>query len=106
MRKGIVWGAATLICALAAVGAATVASVRPAPASPQAAATTAAAAEYRVLGVWEGKLAVFLPQEDTPERVYDVWVSTLPAEEQSRLRAGIAVRSKAELSALLEDYTA
>lgn len=59
---------------------------------------------YRVIGEWEGKVAVFLPQTHIPETVYDTSVLTLPAEEQERLRNGIAVTSREMLKKRLEDY--
>ncbi len=58
-----------------------------------------------ILGEWEGKLAVFAPNAISPDEVYDVYISTLPEEEQRRLEEGIAVYDEQTLLGLLEDYT-
>lgn len=78
--------------------------VSSAPAQPASAAASAAFAR-RLLGVWEGKLALFAEGMDTPDEVYDVFISTLPEEEQARLEKGIVVQSEEELAGWLEDYT-
>lgn len=71
-----------------------------APTVPPAAAQT----PYRVVGVWEGQVAVFLPEADTPETVYDTPLAVLPAAERERLTAGIEAADRAALARLLEDY--
>lgn len=75
------------------------------PASETTATTARMTEHYRTVGAWEGKLAVFLPGRETPERVYDVRISSLPQQEQERLNNGIAVLSASELLSLIEDYT-
>ncbi|MBQ4616839.1 MAG: hypothetical protein IJB27_00500 [Clostridia bacterium] len=67
--------------------------------------TKKAPTAYRTIGVFEGQVAVFRPDGDTPERVLDTCVLTLPPEEQALLRAGIAVADANELAVRLEDYT-
>lgn len=68
-------------------------------------AETSAAPLY-IIGEWNGKLAVFtMPKTDMPSKVYDVYLSSLPAEEQKRLKAGIPVYDEQKLQSLLEDYT-
>ncbi len=59
----------------------------------------------RLLGVWEGKLALFTEGRDNPDEVYDVYIQTLPKEEQDRLRKGIVIQNEEELAGWLEDYT-
>lgn len=59
---------------------------------------------YRIIGVWEGHVAVYLPQTDMPERVYDTAVNALPEAEQQKLREGIAVFDSETLAKRLEDY--
>ncbi len=59
---------------------------------------------YRIIGVWEDRVAVYLPQTDTPEHVYEARVSALPADEQQKLREGIAVYTGEALAKQLEDY--
>ncbi len=73
--------------------------------SPAPADSSAAPVASYTIGVWEERLAVFVPGREEPERLYDVYVSTLPSEEQDRLEKGIPVYSDAELARLLEDYT-
>ena len=69
----------------------------PSPASPTPSV-------FRVIGEWEGQVAVFLPESDTPEHVYDTPVASLPAEERERLTAGVAVEDEEHLRRFLEDY--
>ncbi|MBE6767814.1 MAG: hypothetical protein E7549_02745 [Ruminococcaceae bacterium] len=69
------------------------------------AATVSTADPHAVVGVFEGRLAVFSPHGDTPAAVYDVFVSSLPAAEQEALYVGIPVYSETALQRLLEDYT-
>lgn len=59
---------------------------------------------YRIIGVWEGHVAVYIPQTDMPETVYDAAVSALPAEEQQRLAEGVEVADSEALARRLEDY--
>lgn len=61
--------------------------------------------ETYTVGVWEGKLALFESSAEFPVKLYDVAITSLPPEEQQRLRTGITVRSDGELEMLLEDYT-
>ncbi len=69
------------------------------------ASTVSTAATHAVVGVWEGRLAVFSPSGDEPRTVYDVFVSSLPTAEQEALRVGIPVYSETALQRLIEDYT-
>ncbi len=59
---------------------------------------------YGVLGVWDGKLALFRGEE-TPDTVYDVWITTLPQEERKKLEIGIVAPSRAAFLQLLQEYT-
>ncbi len=60
---------------------------------------------YRVVGEYEGKLAIFLPGAETPETVYEVRIAGLPKDEQERLKAGIEAADEVALASLIEDYT-
>ncbi len=60
--------------------------------------------EKVVLGVFEGKLALFVGESPYPNIVYDFFVRNLPPEDQSRLSEGISVLSERELETLLEDF--
>ena len=57
-----------------------------------------------VLGVFEGKLALFVGESPYPNIVYDFFVRNLPPEDQIRLSEGIFVSSESELESLLEDF--
>ncbi len=59
---------------------------------------------YRIIGEWEGKVAVYVPGTDMPETVYDTMVMSLPAEERQHLYDGIEVESREALALQLEDY--
>ena len=60
--------------------------------------------EKAVLGVFEGRLALFKGESPYPNKVYDFYVRNLPKEDQSRLFEGIFVSSESELESLLEDF--
>ena len=60
--------------------------------------------EKAVLGVFEGKLALFKGKSPYPNIVYDFFIRNLPQEDQNRLFEGIPVSSQSELEALLEDF--
>ena len=72
------------------------------PADP--ASSTSVQALYTI-GQYEGQVAVFLAGLSRPDQVFDVYVASLPAEEQERLHQGIPVYDDKELQRLLEDYT-
>lgn len=101
---------------LVAAGCALLTAVHPTPPAEEPAptpslsgeevsVTTRAPAPYATVGQWEGKLAVFAPEGDTPEAVYDVFIASLPPSEQEALCHGIPVHSETELQGLLQDYT-
>lgn len=98
MKAWKLWG----ITAVMTVSAITGALLTATPLPP---ASEAPPAVYRVVGVWDGQVAVFLPSASTPEQVYDAWVAALPEDDRRRLEAGIDVYSAAELQARVEDYT-
>lgn len=77
----------------------------PTPTEEEVAVPTRAAVPYATVGEWQGKLAVFTTDGDTPTAVYDVFIASLPPKEQEALYAGIPVESEVELQGLLEDYT-
>ena len=58
-----------------------------------------------IMGEREGKVAVLSPDRRTAYDVLDVYVDTLPPYDAALLRAGIEVRSAAQLYALIEDYS-
>lgn len=74
------------------------------PSAKAAKATVDEAEPFGILGVWDGRLALFRGDE-RPDTVYDVWVASLPADEQQRLENGIAAPDRAAFLALLQEYT-
>lgn len=73
--------------------------------SPPSGITPAAEeAPYR-LGQWNGRVALFRGQNPYPDEVYDVYVTSFPAEDQALLKAGIPAADEEALERLLEDYT-
>ena len=57
-----------------------------------------------LLGIREGKLALWREGESHPEQIYDIRADSLPASDQLQLRRGIRVESREELWRLLENY--
>lgn len=53
---------------------------------------------------YQGKLAVYLPGKDQPEKVFDVYLTTLPAYDRGQLQMGVPVRDYEHLVQLIEDY--
>lgn len=53
---------------------------------------------------YQGKLAVYLPGKDQPEKVFDVYLTTLPAYDRGQLQMGVPVRDYEQLVQLIEDY--
>ena len=56
------------------------------------------------MGIWEGKVAVFLPGTDLPMRITEMPVSSLPTADQAALEARIPVSDGQALASFLEDY--
>ena len=62
-------------------------------------------AEYCSLGEYNGRVAVFAPDERTlPRQITTIAVHTLPSADREALSGGIAVYSREELYARLEDF--
>lgn len=53
---------------------------------------------------YQGKLAVFLPEKSVPEKVFDVYLSTLPPYDRGQLQMGVPVADFEELVQRIEDY--
>ena len=116
-KRGLTGGAAAAIAGAAVLLVAVLVLVfyRPAAAPPPIdssstgvtapSETTRGASLLCVIGEWEGKLAVFQPSGSSPSEVFDVYISSLPEEEQQKLQEGIPVYDEETLAGLLEDYT-
>jgi hypothetical protein len=57
-----------------------------------------------LLGIHEGKLALWRQGEQYPLRVFPLNITSLPRADQSMLAEGIPVESEQQLAHLLEDY--
>ena len=53
---------------------------------------------------YDGKIAVFLPDKNVPETVFEVYTSTLPSYDRGQLQLGIPIQSYEELVKRIEDY--
>ena len=56
------------------------------------------------MGIWEGKVAVFLPGTNVPMRITEMPATSLPTADQQALKDRIPVYDAQELSSFLEDY--
>lgn len=54
---------------------------------------------------YNGKLALFIGDEDIPSEVYDVMTKSFGEEDREMLRRGIIVDTEEEMRGLVEDYT-
>lgn len=57
-----------------------------------------------LLGIHEGKIALWKDNQKKPMKVFPYQASILPEEDQKRLEEGIHVDSLNELYKLVEDY--
>lgn len=57
-----------------------------------------------LLGIHDGRIALWKGDDPEPMRIFPYSAATLPKEEQQRLRDGIRIESMAELQRLLEAY--
>ena len=72
--------------------------------SETVAASSPSAPKYTV-GEYDGKLAVFFGESDTPTLIYEVRVDSLPEADAALLKNGITAETDAELRSIVEDYT-
>lgn len=57
-----------------------------------------------LLGVHEGKVALWRDGAEAPEQVYDIRADSLPPADRLQLERGIGVETRRELWGLLENY--
>lgn len=65
---------------------------------------TSAAPKY-TFSAYQGKLALFENGYAMPVEIYDVYLDTLPPEEQTKIENGIFAESDVEIQKIIEDYT-
>ena len=61
--------------------------------------------EYYIVSEYNGQIAVFIPNNKTPVKVYDAYISTLPQKDQELLKEGVRAENVNELQLIIEDYT-
>ena len=57
-----------------------------------------------LLGIYEGKVALWKDNQKKPIKVFPYEASMFPEEDQKRLKEGVHVDSLSELYKLIEDY--
>ena len=57
-----------------------------------------------LLGIRNGRLALWRDGEPHPEQIYDIRADTLPPADRLRLRQGIRLESREAVWELLENY--
>ena len=57
-----------------------------------------------LLGIRNGRLALWRDGDAHPEQIYDIRADTLPPADRLRLRQGIRLESREEVWLLLENY--
>lgn len=57
------------------------------------------------LSQYDGKLALFKRGYSMPVEIYEVYLSSLPQDEQSKIKSGISAQTDEEILKIIEDYT-
>lgn len=58
-----------------------------------------------IIGIYDGKIAVFEEDGGNPIKIYDTYASTLPEFDRQSLDLGITVYGEEELARRIEDFT-
>lgn len=75
------------------------------PQGPDSAPPPAGGDEYQyTLKEYHGRLAVYFKDEPNPQKVFDVYLSTLPSYDRGQLQLGVRVKDYEELVQRIEDY--
>lgn len=54
---------------------------------------------------YNGKIAVFYQNDETPFRILEKSIDSLPQADRDMLKSGLSVTGESELRRLIEDYT-
>ena len=57
-----------------------------------------------IIGEYDGKVAVFKENDDSPVEIFNAYTNMLPLEDAKALKSGIRVHSEDELNRIIEDY--
>lgn len=60
--------------------------------------------QFYILKEYNGKIAIFHSDSDTPIKITNASIAKLPKDDQQALKAGIKAKDKNELNRLLEDF--
>ncbi len=101
------WLPAVIACLILIGGALWAGSLLPEKAEPPAEMSKQDTAVFTVqtLREWNGCVARFEGDSDTPTEIYDVAVSSLPEEIRAQLAQGIVMHSEEELLSWIENLT-
>ncbi len=74
--------------------------------TPKAVSNDSLAPEFLyVVREYDGKVAVFTPDSELPEEIYETYVSSLPEIDREYLSKGIYIKTGTELEEIIEDLT-
>ena len=59
---------------------------------------------YYTLRDYNGRIALFVNDNEAPKETFEVFTNTLPEEDASKIKKGIIVKNEAELQKILEEY--
>ena len=57
-----------------------------------------------LLGIYEGKIALWKDNDPTPYKVFPYYAAMLPREDRNALKKGIYLENEDQLRKLVEDY--
>ncbi len=105
MRKNLIKCVCITLLALCIAGVAGLLSLSAGDGKHIEQPTVTSAAPKYTFSVYQGKLALFEQGYAMPVEIYDVYLDTLPPEEQVKIENGIFAESDAEIQKIIEDYT-
>ncbi|NMB30736.1 MAG: hypothetical protein GX988_04770 [Clostridiales bacterium] len=71
----------------------------------QSSQTQVTTAPFYIIKEYNGRIAVFISNQQEPMREYDTYVNTLPDKDKELLKNGIVAMNDEELRDRIEDYT-
>ncbi|MGN0571250.1 MAG: hypothetical protein ACI4K9_03620 [Candidatus Fimenecus sp.] len=105
MRKTLLKCIGVVVCTLIFVGAVGVFSLSAGETKDTAQQNTKASVPKYTFSVYQGRLALYERGFAMPVEIFDVYLDTLPQEEQEKIKTGICAESDAEIQKIIEDYT-
>lgn len=105
MQKILLKGIATASVLLLAVFVATAFSLGAKYEKATPPPETTSPSPLYTLSQYDGKLALFKRGYSMPVEIYEVYLSSLPQDEQSKIKSGISAQTDEEILKIIEDYT-